>query len=77
MYRHKLQIANDGSYKPISGYNHHVHPKPHPAFDEMPESFQKAVPEISKDYQHGLFRTEIDEFERKPFFVHTPTVSSH
>ncbi len=28
-----LEVAKDGRYRPVRGYNHHVHPRPHLAFD--------------------------------------------
>ena len=73
-HRYHLQIGNDGSYKPITGYNHHVHPKPHPTFDKVPETFQKSEKDIPKISKNGLFKSDLDVFERKPFYVHSPTV---
>ena len=61
----------------MAGYNHHVHPKPHPTFDKMPETVKS--PELIgslKPSKMGLFKQDIDEFERKPFYVHSPTVNT-
>ena len=71
-----VQIANDGSYKPLSGYNHHVHPKPHPTFDKMPETMEAPIMQLSKPSKMGLFKEDIDPFERKPFYANSPTVSA-
>ena len=70
-----LQIANDGSYKPLAGYNHRVHPKPHPTFDKMPETIDAPKMQLSKPSKMGLFKEDIDSFERKPFYTNSPTVS--
>ena len=77
--RYHLEIGEDGSYKPSSGYNHHVHPRPHPTFDTVEESFEfpKLKSIHSKPSKMGLFKDDIiiDKFRRKPFYVSSPTVS--
>ena len=77
--RYHLEIGEDGSYKPSSGYNHHVHPRPHPTFDTVEDSseFPKIKPIHSKPSKMGLFKDDIiiDKFRRKPFYVSSPTVS--
>ena len=77
--RYHLEIGEDGSYKPSSGYNHHVHPRPHPTFDTVEESsvFQKLKSIHPKPSKMGLFKDDIiiDKFRRKPFYVSSPTVS--
>ena len=72
--RYKLEIGTDGSYKPIAGYNHHVHPTPHPTFDTMPETLREPKSGFSQPSKMGLFKEDVDTFERKPFYVNSPTV---
>ena len=67
-----LEIANDGSYRPLTGYNHHVHPKPHPSFDKMPETIDTPEMPPGKPSKMGLFKEDIDPFQRKPFYASSP-----
>ena len=73
--RFHLEIGSDGSYKPITGYNHHIHPKPHPTFDKMPDIVREPKSGFAKPSKMGLFKEDIDMIERKPFYVNSPTVN--
>ena len=74
LFSYHVEIANDGSYKPLTGYNHHVHPKPHPTFDKMPKTIEEPQMQPVKPSKMGLFKEDIDSFQRKPFFANSPTV---
>ena len=71
-----LEIANDGSYRPLTGYNHHVHPKPHPSFDKMPETIDEPEMLPVKPSKMGLFKEDVDPFQRKPFYASSPVTVS-
>ena len=72
VFSYHLEIANDGSYRPLTGYNHHVHPKPHPSFDKMPETIDKPEMLPGKPSKIGLFKEDVDTFQRKPFYASSP-----
>ena len=50
-FRHHLEISEHGHYRPIHGYNHHVHPPPHPEFDLGPAQFHPPPPLQSVDHE--------------------------
>ena len=78
-HRYHPQKRYDGYYKPTHGYNHHVHPKPHPIFDH--QKFRPVEkPPITKPEgpisDGGVFRDDVDKLMRKPFYVHKPVTVS-